>query len=368
MIPPHFRASTPRIAPGDFGEVTRIIRKTLMKDANVAVITEAVMAAANLAKGLRRDFRSEAKTLVPALLDKLKDKTTNLVRQITVTLSAFHSHCVSLADMSDELLAAFDHKVPKVQVESLEWAAGAIAGLDKPTAAKLHKEFVPAVRAAAARFRLTAHPACFAFRRARRAIPGVCVGVSREWFSEGAGAHNPVGEHGDCTEAVCVAASGLRCPAEVVPGLCVSTASPRQQRVSLLRKAQGGRALRVASGIVSGSARNALSLSAPRVPKSIGSATLDVTQQPLAWLSWSGGVSVRVYSQQLLEGSPITVVCNLRRGRRAMPIRPRRATINNSRQLTPFCFRLVHTDSTHHTSKPPTRPLRRGQNLAPRSL
>lgn len=117
-----------------------------MKDSNVAVITEAVMAAAELAKGLRRDFRSEAKTLTPALLDKYKDKTTNLVRQITAALTAFHAHSLSLGEIGDDLLAAFDHKVPKVQVESLEWVAGAVAGLDKPTAAKLHKEFVPAVR------------------------------------------------------------------------------------------------------------------------------------------------------------------------------------------------------------------------------
>lgn len=140
------RASTPRIAPGDFGEVARIIRKTLLKDSNVAVITEAVMAAANLAKGLRKDFRGDAKMLVPALLDKLKDKTTNLVRQITVTLSALNSHCLSIADMSDDLIAAFAHRVPKVQTESLEWTAGAVAALDKPSAAKLHKEFVPEAR------------------------------------------------------------------------------------------------------------------------------------------------------------------------------------------------------------------------------
>lgn len=123
----------------------RIIKKTLLKDSNVAVITEAVMAAAALAKGLRREFRHEAKTLTPALLDKFKDKTTNLVRQISTTLTAFQTHCVGLSDLSDDLLAAFDHKVPKVQIESLGWTAAAAAGLDKAAGAKLHKEFVPAV-------------------------------------------------------------------------------------------------------------------------------------------------------------------------------------------------------------------------------
>ena len=74
----------------------RIIKKTVAKDANTAVIVEAATAAAALARGLRRDFRSEARTLTAALLDKLKDKTTHLVKALLDALTAFSAHCYAL--------------------------------------------------------------------------------------------------------------------------------------------------------------------------------------------------------------------------------------------------------------------------------
>ena len=46
----------------------------------MAVILEAVGAAGMLARGARKEFRGEAKGLTACLLDKLKDKTTNLIK------------------------------------------------------------------------------------------------------------------------------------------------------------------------------------------------------------------------------------------------------------------------------------------------
>ncbi len=89
-------ASAPRLAPGDYGEVARLIKKTVAMDSNVAVIGAAIDATAALAKGLRRDFRGEARMLTPHLLDKFKDKTTNVIRAIHAALTAFHDHCYAL--------------------------------------------------------------------------------------------------------------------------------------------------------------------------------------------------------------------------------------------------------------------------------
>ena len=69
-------------------------------DSNIAVVAAAIDASEALAKGLRRDFRSEARMLTPHLLDKLKDKTTNVIRAIQAALSAFHTHCYTLGGAS----------------------------------------------------------------------------------------------------------------------------------------------------------------------------------------------------------------------------------------------------------------------------
>jgi cytoskeleton-associated protein 5 len=90
-------AGAPRLQPGDYGEVARLIKKTVASDSNAAVISAAVDAAEALARGLRRDFRSEARMLTPHLLDKLKDKALNIIRAIGGALTAFHAHVFTLA-------------------------------------------------------------------------------------------------------------------------------------------------------------------------------------------------------------------------------------------------------------------------------
>lgn len=90
-------ASAPRLAPGDYGEITRAVRSAVLNDANSAVVSAAVGAAAALAIALRRDYRADARSLTGPLLDKMKDKTTNLVRCIHNTLAAFNTHCYLVA-------------------------------------------------------------------------------------------------------------------------------------------------------------------------------------------------------------------------------------------------------------------------------
>ena len=90
-------ASSPRLAPGDYGEISRTIKRVLMKDANVAVVTEAASASATLATGLRREYRSDARLLTAPLLDKFKEKNTGVIRAVHTALSAFSTHCYSLS-------------------------------------------------------------------------------------------------------------------------------------------------------------------------------------------------------------------------------------------------------------------------------
>ena len=89
-------AASPRLAPGDYGEITRTIKRVLMKDANVAVVTEAAAASAALSLGLRREYRSDARLLTAPLLDKFKEKNTGVIRAVHSALSAFSTHRYTL--------------------------------------------------------------------------------------------------------------------------------------------------------------------------------------------------------------------------------------------------------------------------------
>jgi hypothetical protein len=133
-----------RLAPGGYAEAVGLIRRTVMADANIAVVGEAIDAATALAKGLRRDFRNEAKLLLPCFLDKLKDKTTNCIRAIHDALSAFSAHCFSFLEVVDDVITvALDHKVAKVQIESMSWVTDCLQHLGKPSALRLHGNLLP---------------------------------------------------------------------------------------------------------------------------------------------------------------------------------------------------------------------------------
>jgi len=69
-------ASAKKIAPGDFHEICRTLKK-LITDVNLAVSVEATQAIGNLARGLRAHFSGNARMLLPVLLEKLKEKKTN---------------------------------------------------------------------------------------------------------------------------------------------------------------------------------------------------------------------------------------------------------------------------------------------------
>jgi cytoskeleton-associated protein 5 len=60
-------ASTKKIAPGDFSEICRTLKK-LITDVNLAVAVEAIQAIGNLACGLRTHFSASSRFMLPVLL------------------------------------------------------------------------------------------------------------------------------------------------------------------------------------------------------------------------------------------------------------------------------------------------------------
>ncbi|WOL15918.1 protein MOR1-like isoform X1 [Canna indica] len=136
-------ASTKRIAPGDFAEVCRTLKK-LVTDVNLAVSVEAIQAIGNLAKGLRNHFSASSRFLLPVLLEKLKEKKPVLTEALTQTLQAMHkSGCLTLADVIEDVKVAVKNKVPLVRSLTLNWLTFFIETNNKATILKMHKDYVP---------------------------------------------------------------------------------------------------------------------------------------------------------------------------------------------------------------------------------
>ncbi|OWM77497.1 hypothetical protein CDL15_Pgr016894 [Punica granatum] len=136
-------ASTKRIAPGDFTEVSRTLKK-LITDVNIAVAVEAIQAIGNLARGLRTHFAGSSRSLLPVLLEKLKEKKPASTESLTQTLQAMHkSGCLNIADIVEDVKVAVKNKVPLVRSLTLNWVTYCIETSNKAVVLKVHKDYVP---------------------------------------------------------------------------------------------------------------------------------------------------------------------------------------------------------------------------------
>ncbi|KAB5521789.1 hypothetical protein DKX38_026108 [Salix brachista] len=156
-------ASTRRIAPGDFSEVCRTLKKPLksiefeygnlnllITDVNIAVAVEAIQAIGNLACGLRTHFSGSSRFLLPVLLEKLKEKKPTLTEALAQTLQAMHkAGCLNLADIVEgkdctfNVKTAVKNKVPLVRSLTLNWVTFCIETSNKAVILKVHKDYVP---------------------------------------------------------------------------------------------------------------------------------------------------------------------------------------------------------------------------------
>ncbi|KAG2440105.1 hypothetical protein HXX76_004219 [Chlamydomonas incerta] len=148
-------ADTPRIAPGDFGDVMRELKKLISKDSNVVVVAESINCVGLLAKGLRKEFASWARNLASALLEKFKEKNTNVGIAVTTALTYMHKYCWHLSEVAEDLTEAMGHANPKVKEDTYKWLTEVIKQEPKANL----KGLVPALMGAAAKGAEEAAPA-----------------------------------------------------------------------------------------------------------------------------------------------------------------------------------------------------------------
>ncbi|OAP10818.1 MOR1 [Arabidopsis thaliana] len=136
-------ASTKKIAPGDFSEICRTLKK-LITDVNLAVAVEAIQAIGNLACGLRTHFSASSRFMLPVLLEKLKEKKQSVTDPLTQTLQTMYkAGCLNLVDVIEDVKTAVKNKVPLVRSSTLTWLTFCLETSNKALILKAHKEYVP---------------------------------------------------------------------------------------------------------------------------------------------------------------------------------------------------------------------------------
>ncbi|RYP76824.1 hypothetical protein DL771_001560 [Monosporascus sp. 5C6A] len=111
--------NVPRIKDGDFGEINRGLAKC-MKDANVAVVTQAAQCIEVLAKGLRKAYGRYRSTVMAPIMERLKEKKQTVTDALSAALDQVFL-ATSLTECLEDILAFLTHKNPQVKEGTMKF-------------------------------------------------------------------------------------------------------------------------------------------------------------------------------------------------------------------------------------------------------
>ncbi|KAK0724971.1 armadillo-type protein [Lasiosphaeris hirsuta] len=111
--------NVPRIKDADFGEVSRSLAKC-MKDANIAVVTQAAQCIELLAKGMRKGFARYRSIVMQPIMERLKEKKQSVADALAAALDAVFT-TTNLTECLEDITAALAHKNPQVKEGSMKF-------------------------------------------------------------------------------------------------------------------------------------------------------------------------------------------------------------------------------------------------------
>ena len=118
-------------------ELQKVLKNVILKDANANCVAEASKSIMNLCLNARADFSKEAKVLLGALLDKLKDKNAFVTSAIANALDAISLRCFAFCDSPEDVVKyGLQHKVGKAKLETLKWLTRSSASFSLQEAKK----------------------------------------------------------------------------------------------------------------------------------------------------------------------------------------------------------------------------------------
>ncbi len=111
--------NVPRIKDGDFGEINRGLAKC-MKDANVAVVTQAAQCIEVLAKGLRKPYARYRATIMSPIMERLKEKKQTVADALSAALDQVFI-ATSLTECLEDIISFLGHKNPQVKEGTMKF-------------------------------------------------------------------------------------------------------------------------------------------------------------------------------------------------------------------------------------------------------
>lgn len=115
----HAIVNVPRIKDGDFHEVNRCLAKC-MKDANIAVVTQAAQCIELLAKGLRKAYAKYRSTVMQPIMDRLKEKKAVVADALGAALDQVFV-ATNLTDCLEDILTYLTNKNPAVKESTMKF-------------------------------------------------------------------------------------------------------------------------------------------------------------------------------------------------------------------------------------------------------
>ncbi|XP_071485290.1 cytoskeleton-associated protein 5-like [Diadema antillarum] len=109
--------ANPKIEPGDFAELLRVLKKTIAKDTNVMIVALAGKCMAGIAIGIRKKFSPYAVACISTILDKFKEKKPNVVAAMREAIDAIYPS-TTLQNIMEDVLAAMENKNPNIRAET----------------------------------------------------------------------------------------------------------------------------------------------------------------------------------------------------------------------------------------------------------
>lgn len=111
--------NVPRIKDGDFGEINRSLAKC-MKDANIAVVTQAAQCIELIAKGLRKSYAKYRSIVMQPVLERLKEKKVTVADALGAALDQVFI-ATNLTECLEDILAYLVHKNPQVKEGTMKF-------------------------------------------------------------------------------------------------------------------------------------------------------------------------------------------------------------------------------------------------------
>ncbi|KAK7421479.1 hypothetical protein QQX98_002178 [Neonectria punicea] len=115
----HQALNVPRIKDSDFNEISRGLAKC-MKDANVAVVTQAALCIEALAKGLRRGFAKYRAVVMQPIMDRLKEKKVTVADALGAALDAVFGS-TDLTECLEDITTYLGNKNPQVKEGTMKF-------------------------------------------------------------------------------------------------------------------------------------------------------------------------------------------------------------------------------------------------------